>query len=107
MTLSPCWTQVCSPSFVFSAHDSMVTSILLIKTRPKMSKTSPFPKRNNPMKKEKEAMMKSMPGMAKASKDKKIDRPMFIDSPGIKLLVKVKGSRSVSKAGCQQEIPTG
>lgn len=48
-----------------------------------MSKTSPFPKRNNPMKKEKEAMMKSMPGMAKVSKDKKMDRPMFIDSPGM------------------------
>ena len=77
------WLQVCSLSTIFRAHNSMVTSILLIQTRPKMSKTSPFPKRSNPMKKDREAMIKSMPGMTKGKEDRKMDRPMIIDSPGI------------------------
>ena len=65
------------------AHDSMVTSILLIQRRPKMSKSSPFPKRNNPMKKQHEDVRKSMPGISKMNKEKAMDRPFFIDSPGI------------------------
>ncbi|CAH3172982.1 unnamed protein product [Porites lobata] len=65
------------------AHDSMVTSILLIQRRPKMSKSSPFPKRNNPMKKQREDVRKSMPGISKMNKEKAMDRPFFIDSPGM------------------------
>jgi len=60
----------------------VVTSILLTQTRPKMSKSSPFPKRNNPMKAHREGLAKSMPGMSKTNKEKTLDRPTFIDSPG-------------------------
>lgn len=35
------------------------------------------------MKKDRQAMIKSMPGMMKGNDDRKMDRPMLIDSPGI------------------------
>lgn len=57
-------------------------NILLTQARPKMSKTSPFPRRNNPMVQERDNLKKTMPGMAKITKENKLDRPMFIDSPG-------------------------
>lgn len=84
--MSECFLpQACSlPTvFAFRAHDPMVASILLIQTRPKMSKTSPFPKRSNPMKKQREDVSKSMPGISKMNKERAMDRPMFIDSPGV------------------------
>ena len=75
--------QVWNLPTLIRAHDSMITSILLIQRRPKMSKSSPFPKRNNPMKKQREDVRKSMPGISKMNKEKAMDRPFFIDSPGI------------------------
>ena len=38
------------------------------------------------MKKERENMGKSMKGMSKVNKEKTLDRPMIIDSPGINKL---------------------
>ena len=70
------------PAILRAGNECMVTSILLMQTRSKMSKASPFPRRNNPMTKEREALKKAWPGMAKITKDNQLDRPMFIDSPG-------------------------
>ena len=39
------------------------------------------------MKKQREDVRKSMPGISKMNKEKAMDRPFFIDSPGICLTV--------------------
>lgn len=77
-------SKVCVlPAMFRAGHESMVMNILLTQARPKMSKRSPFPRRNNPMVKERDNMKKTMPGMAKITQENKLDRPMFIDSPGM------------------------
>ncbi|XP_068749732.1 large ribosomal subunit protein mL45-like isoform X1 [Montipora capricornis] len=77
-------TKACIlPAILRAGNECMVTSILLMQTRSKMSKASPFPRRNNPMTKEREALKKAWPGMGKITKDNQLDRPMFIDSPGM------------------------
>ena len=62
----------------------MVTSVLLIQTRTKFSKTSPFGKRPNPQKKQVEEQKKSQHGayVARMSVARPLDRPIIIDSPG-------------------------
>lgn len=62
----------------------MVTSVLLIQTRTKFSKTSPFGRRPNPHKKQREENQGSQHGayLAKMSVSRPLDRPIIIDSPG-------------------------
>ena len=62
----------------------MVTSVLLIQTRTKFSKTSRFGKRPNPNKRDLEEQKKSRHGayLAKMSVARPLDRPIIIDSPG-------------------------
>lgn len=76
--------QPFSPATIFRAHDCMVTSVLLIQTRTKFSKTSPFGKRPNPHKKQIEEQKKSQQGayLARMSVARPLDRPIIIDSPG-------------------------
>lgn len=73
-----------SPAAIFRTHDCMVTSVLLIQTRTKFSKTSPFGKRPNPQKKQLEEEKKSGHGayLARMSVARPLDRPIIIDSPG-------------------------
>ncbi|KAJ7365669.1 39S ribosomal protein L45, mitochondrial [Desmophyllum pertusum] len=69
---------------VFRAHDSFVTSVLLIQTRTKFSKTSPFARRKNPIQRQRENT-KDPKGayIERMSVDRRLDRPIIIDSPGV------------------------